>query len=150
MNTVQWSWFLKEAWCSITISGSVWLGYQPSHVKLGWGWTIFSEAIYQGDNQNVDQNLLGRAEKLSPVRPITDTKSKLLEVESDTAHGAKSWGSNGDGLRLRTRQKHKVPGNFQEYSWNLQTRLYASICAYHMRCHSGWKKTRMHKLFILF
>lgn len=58
-----------------------------------------SEAICQGENQKFDQNLLGRTEKLTPVRPITETKSKLLEVEADTACGAGSLGSNGDGMR---------------------------------------------------
>lgn len=42
------------------------------------------------------------------MRPIIDTKSKLPEVGSDTAGGAKSLGSNGDGVRLRTGQKCKV------------------------------------------
>lgn len=79
-------------------------------------------------------NLLDRAEKITPARPITDTKSKLPEVGSDTAHGAKSLGSNGDGARLRTGQKHKVQGSFQEYPWNFHIHLYASVCAWQMRC----------------
>lgn len=100
--------------CSITVPRPVWQGYRPSHERLGLGWAILSEAICQGENQNLDQNLLDKAEKLTPVRPIIDTKSKLPEVGSDTAHGARSLQSNGDGARLRTGQKHKVLGNFQE------------------------------------
>lgn len=62
-----------------------WRGYQPNHVRLGLGWATLSEAICQGENQKFHQNLLGRTEKLTPVRPITDTKSKLSEMEADTA-----------------------------------------------------------------
>lgn len=68
-------------------------------MKQRLGWTVLSEAMYQGQTQNLDQNLLGRAEKLTPVRPIRDTKSRLAEVESDTDCGARSLGSNGDGMR---------------------------------------------------
>lgn len=79
-------------------------GHLPSHERLGLGWAILPEATHQGENQNLDQNLLGRGEKLTPVRPITDTKSKLPEVGSERARGAKSLGSNGAVVRLRTDQ----------------------------------------------
>lgn len=58
---------------------------------------------------------------------------ELPEVEADTARGAGSLGSKGDGMRLRTGQKQKVRGKLQEYPWRIHTHLYASVCACHMR-----------------
>lgn len=76
--------------CSTPVPGPVWLEDRPSHERLGLGCAIISEAVCQGKNQNLDQNLLGKAEKLIPVRPITDTRLKLPEVGSDPGDGAKS------------------------------------------------------------
>lgn len=35
--------------------GPVWLRYLPCHERLGLGWAILSEALCQGENQNLDQ-----------------------------------------------------------------------------------------------
>lgn len=48
-----------------TVPGPVWLENRPSHERLGLGCAILSEAACQGNNQSLDQNLLGRAEKLT-------------------------------------------------------------------------------------
>lgn len=77
------------------VLGPVWLEYQPSHRGEDQDELYLGEAICHRKNQNLDQNLLGRAEKLTPVRPITDTKYKLPEVGSNTSHGAKNWDGMG-------------------------------------------------------
>lgn len=136
----RWNVPLQSRASLATVSAMSW----EARIRLGY--TIWG--IMPRRESEFRPNLLDMAEKLTPVRPITDTKSKLPEVGSDTAHGAKSLGSNGVGVRFRTGQKHKVQGNFQEYPWNFHIHLYASVCAWHMRCLSGWKHIRWHALFI--
>lgn len=66
------------------VSGPVWPSYQPSHNRMGLGHAPLSEAVCPAESE-FDQSLLGGSGKLTPVGPITDTKSKLPEVGSDKA-----------------------------------------------------------------